>query len=103
MPIDVIPGIGTAPPAVVGIAETNAVAPEEFPRIPVILVRRPGFERERDLALIIHTLDLGCLGFGFRQGWKQHASEDRDNRDHHQQLDQSECRYESIFFHCNDE
>ena len=39
--------------------------------------------------MIVHALDPLCLQFGFTEGREKQRREDRDDRNYHQQLDES--------------
>ena len=38
--------------------------------------------------MVVEAVDSLRLGFGFTQGWEEHAGENPDNRDHHEEFDQ---------------
>jgi len=66
---------------------------------PVMAMREPlvvltGIERrsQADLFQTVQTIRLICLGFGFRQRRQKHAGEDRNDRNHDQQFNESERR-----------
>ena len=54
-------------------------------------VLREGLVSLGHRAEVVGTLHAVGLGFGLGESGQQHAGEDADNGDHHQQLNQSEC------------
>jgi hypothetical protein len=57
---------------------------------PVLVVVHVETPADHQLTPAVHALDTQGLGLGLAQGWQQHAGEDGDDGDHHQQFDQGE-------------
>jgi len=87
---------------VIGIVKTGRVAvdgrvhprwirsdvlPKIMRELPVIVVVVQ-IPNQAELPVVIDAIDLLGLGFRGRQGWQQHAGQDRDDRDDDQKLDQ---------------
>jgi hypothetical protein len=53
----------------------------------VRVVIRVHFTGELDMPRVDHTFDGKCLLLRFAQRWQEHAGQDRDNGDDHQEFD----------------
>jgi hypothetical protein len=63
----------------------------------VAIITRPDAECEAGLFQIVGASNALGFGFGFGQGREEHSRQDRDNRDHDEQLDE---RKSSELFAC---
>lgn len=54
----------------------------------IVLVERPD---ENELFMVAQAFGAQSLAFGFGESWQEHASENGDNGDDHEEFDQSEA------------